>query len=69
MGLIDGMVSSVSISHENTGAIQKETLIQPPSRSRSLRSAPSRQRPLRLARDSWAVLSFVCCSAVMPGIK
>jgi 3-hydroxyacyl-CoA dehydrogenase/enoyl-CoA hydratase/carnithine racemase len=51
MGLIDGMVSSVSSRMRTLEAIQTETLIQAAmSQARSLRSTPARQRPLRLSR-------------------
>src|SRR5688500_7611083 len=51
MGLIDGMVSSVPSRMRTLEAIQTETLIQAAiSQARPLRSAPARQRPLRLSQ-------------------
>lgn len=49
MGLIDGMVSSIPSRMRTLEAIQKETLIQTAiAQARSLRSVPTRQRPVRL---------------------
>ena len=51
MGLIDGMVSSIPSRMRTLEAIQKETLIQTAiAQARSLRSVPTRQRPVRLSQ-------------------